>query len=117
MVNVTTTGYTNTGLVNGTTYYYVVSALNAFSESANSTEASATPASNQPLLMGAAISSGHFGFWIEGSTGPDYVIETSTDLSSWIPIWTNISPSLPYFWVDTNSVSASSLFYRLRVAP
>jgi hypothetical protein len=40
-----TTGYIDTGLTNGTTYYYVVSALNAAGESANSSQASATPAS------------------------------------------------------------------------
>jgi hypothetical protein len=39
----TTTSYTNTGLTNGTTYYYVVSATNAQGESPNSTQASATP--------------------------------------------------------------------------
>jgi hypothetical protein len=36
--------YSNTGLTNGTAYYYVVSALNAAGESANSTQATATPA-------------------------------------------------------------------------
>jgi hypothetical protein len=36
--------YTDTGLVDGTTYYYVVSALNSVGESGNSNEASATPA-------------------------------------------------------------------------
>jgi hypothetical protein len=40
----TTTSFTNTGLTNGTTYFYVVSALNAGGESANSNQASATPA-------------------------------------------------------------------------
>lgn len=40
---VTTTSYTNTGLTNGTTYYYVVSAVNAYGESPNSSQASATP--------------------------------------------------------------------------
>jgi fibronectin type 3 domain-containing protein len=54
VANMAATSYTNTGLVNGTTYYYVVSALNAFSESTNSTEASAIPTNHPPVL--AAIS-------------------------------------------------------------
>ncbi|QMV43203.1 glycoside hydrolase family 48 protein [Cohnella cholangitidis] len=40
---VTGTSYADTGLTNGTTYYYVVSAVNAAGESANSAQASATP--------------------------------------------------------------------------
>ena len=39
----TTTNDADTGLTNSTTYYYVVSALNAAGESANSSQASATP--------------------------------------------------------------------------
>ena len=38
-----TTAFTNTGLTNGTTYFFVVSAVNASGESANSTQVSATP--------------------------------------------------------------------------
>jgi fibronectin type 3 domain-containing protein len=41
----TVTSFTDTGLTNGETYYYVVSALNMAGESANSAQASATPAS------------------------------------------------------------------------
>jgi fibronectin type 3 domain-containing protein len=37
------TSFSDTGLTNGTTYFYVVSALNAVGESANSTQVSATP--------------------------------------------------------------------------
>lgn len=46
--------FTNSGLLNGTTYYYVVSALNAAGESANSSQVAATPANHPPAL--AAIS-------------------------------------------------------------
>jgi fibronectin type 3 domain-containing protein len=37
------TTYTDTGLTNGTTYHYVVTAINSAGESANSSQASATP--------------------------------------------------------------------------
>jgi hypothetical protein len=212
VTNLAATNCTDTGLVNGTTYYYVVSAVNASGESANSTEASAVPANHPPelsaianqivlagrtllvtnsasdadappqllsyslqgapagasidtnsgvfawrpmiaqspstqtvavvvsdngvpalavtqsftvtviqpsvpTLAGASISSGHFGFWINGDTGPDYTIEASTNLTSWIPVVTNNSPSLPYYWPDPNSLSSPYLFYRVLLGP
>src|SRR5579863_82253 len=40
----TATSYTDTSVTNGTSYYYVVSALNSVGPSANSAQASATPA-------------------------------------------------------------------------
>ncbi len=40
---ITTTSYTNTGLINGTTYYFVVSAVNSAGESVNAAQVSATP--------------------------------------------------------------------------
>lgn len=47
--NVSGSPYTNTGLTNGTTYYYVVSAVNTCGESANSSQVGATPSAVQPV--------------------------------------------------------------------
>jgi hypothetical protein len=44
----TAASFTNTGLTNGTPYYYVVSALNQYAESANSSQAGATPFATPP---------------------------------------------------------------------
>ncbi len=43
ITNLTPTSFVDTGLANGSTYYYVVSATNNYGESANSTEVNATP--------------------------------------------------------------------------
>jgi hypothetical protein len=70
-----------------------------------------------PTLTAAPMTNDERGFWINGSIGPDYTIESSTNFISWIPVFTNHSPPLPWFWADTNSASGSSLFYRVRLGP
>jgi len=52
----TTTSFTDTGLTNGTTYFYVVSSVNSAGESANSAQANATPvAPTQPPAAPAGL--------------------------------------------------------------
>ena len=46
--------FTNTGLVNGTLYYFVVSAVNGYGESTNSPQVSARPTSSVPTQLGFA---------------------------------------------------------------
>ena len=70
-----------------------------------------------PILNASAIYNGQFEFWITGDTGPDYTIQSSTNLTSWVPIWTNNSPAMPYRWVDTNLTSCPFFFYRVLLGP
>ena len=53
MTGVTATTFTNTGLTNGTQYFYVITALNASGESAISPQASATPSAGGGTTGGA----------------------------------------------------------------
>ncbi|HVU09407.1 MAG TPA: glycosyl hydrolase [Verrucomicrobiae bacterium] len=70
-----------------------------------------------PTINTASITNGQFGFWLNGDTGPDYIVQASTNLTFWYPISTNDSPTMPYFWADTNLVSYPFLFYRISLGP
>jgi subtilase family serine protease len=72
----TTTGFTNTGLTNGTTYFFVVTAVNSAGESGNSNQASATPfvSTLTQLLLNPGFESGNVNWTttagvIDSSTG------------------------------------------------
>ncbi|MDP8999531.1 MAG: fibronectin type III domain-containing protein, partial [Myxococcota bacterium] len=52
---ITTTSFTNTGLTNGTPYFFVASATNATGEGPNSTQVSATPAAAGPAISNLVV--------------------------------------------------------------
>jgi hypothetical protein len=70
-----------------------------------------------PALNAGSITNGQFGFLINGDTGPDYTILVSTNLTSWNPVFTGNSLAVPYYWVDTNSLSYPIRFYRAVLGP
>ncbi|MEK3913483.1 fibronectin type III domain-containing protein [Paenibacillus sp. FSL H7-0331] len=56
--NVYVSPYSDTSVTNGTTYYYVVTALNAFGESVISNEASATPMGSKRVILTTTMTNG-----------------------------------------------------------
>jgi endoglucanase len=77
---VTATNFTDTGLANGSNYYYVVSALNLAGESTNSAQASATPQGLVPAGLSAApVSASQISLvWNTLTNGATYNVKRST---------------------------------------
>jgi len=115
------TNYTDTTVTNGTTYYYVVPAVNTAGQSANSAQASATPASpvaNVTVTINPAQTK-HISPWIYGVNSYSDVIGTPPQLtfdraggSRWTAYnWeTNASNGgRDYFFDNDNHLSGSSV--------
>ncbi len=115
----TTTTYTDTSVVNGQTYYYVVSAVNSIGEGPTSTEASATP-TGPPSAPQNLAGQGGVG-WVYltwqpptndgGSAITQYLIYRSTTAGG--PYTTNIanvSASVTNY-NDTSVTSGSTYYY------
>ncbi|NIO81063.1 MAG: hypothetical protein GTN53_10675, partial [Candidatus Aminicenantes bacterium] len=79
VANVTVSSWNDTTVTNGTTYYYVVTAVDTGSnESGNSNEASATPTDNPPAApTGLTATAGH------GQVDLDWADNTEPDLASY----------------------------------
>jgi len=118
IANIGATNYTDIGLTNGTTYYYVVSALNPAGESANSIQASATPqisATNSPQLDLTMTGTNLMLSW--PSTNADFTLQSRTNLTQ--GDWVNVPPPGPLIvsnrWqqIVPLSSNAGSMFFRL----
>ena len=69
-----------------------------------------------PTVSSVSVAGGQFGFSISGQSGPDYAVETSTNLTQWSTVLVTNSPALPFEWMDTNSADPQR-FYRVKLGP
>ncbi len=110
----TAASFTDTGLTNGTTYFYVVSAINSAGESANSPEVSAKPTAPAQApatptgLMATAANAQVSLTWAASATATSYNVKRSTTTGG--PYTKISSPSATNF-TDTNIANGTTYFY------
>jgi hypothetical protein len=113
--NLTSLSYTNTGLANGTPYYFVVSAINSAGESTNSAPVSAEPVSATPPLFTYAVSGGQMQItWPEDHTGWSLQVQTNPPDeglgTNWVTLPASTTTNQITVGVDS---TVGSVFYRL----
>ena len=70
-----------------------------------------------PSLGTASFTNGQFSMVVgAGTSGPDYTVLFSPDLTNWTAIATIPSAVTPFTFTDTNAVSPNG-FYRVQLGP
>ena len=70
----------------------------------------------QPSFANISAAGGQFSFNVTGQSGPDYAIETSTNLTQWSNVFITNSPALPFTWTD-GATNSPQRFYRIKLGP
>jgi hypothetical protein len=109
---IVTTGYTDTGLANGTVYFYVVSASTAVGESGDSSQVSATPVSMAPVNVSLSLPGGRLSLsWPGDHTGWRLEAQTNSLTSSnWFTVPASLSTNEILVPLDA---SVTNVFFRL----
>lgn len=69
-----------------------------------------------PSFYNVSSTNDQFSVWISGDAGPDYLLQTSSNLSYWSTIGTSTPAAMPFQWRLTNAPTAAQ-FYRVILGP
>ncbi len=72
----------------------------------------------QPTAASIVVNNGKLGFQVSGQAGPDYAVQSSSNLlGGWSTLFITNSPTMPFSWTDTNPATLPALFYRIKTGP
>ena len=69
-----------------------------------------------PTVTVTGLLGGQIGFFIGGQAGPDYAVQSSSNLTAWNTIFLTNSPAMPFTWTTPPSALPQQ-FYRMKVGP
>jgi glucuronoarabinoxylan endo-1,4-beta-xylanase len=70
-----------------------------------------------PVMSSITVNGAEIDLLLDGPSGPDYSLLTSTNLIDWQSVLTVTSPVPPITFVDTNYPQVPARFYRARLGP
>ena len=73
-----------------------------------------------PQISSPSCNGGLLQFTVTGEAGPDYIIESTTNLSvpsGWHSVFSNAAPALPFNFTTSVSSNSSQQFYRVCLGP
>ena len=91
---------------------YTVAISNGFTGVVSAPAALAVMSTSDPGAPG--FTSNQFGFGLSGPAASSFVVETSTNLQTWLPLSTNIFGAELFQFVDPGSITNPIRFYRTR---
>ena len=104
-------------LVNTAIVSAVTPDLNPDDDSATATVMVANGAPPQ-LTNTVVYANGTFQFTVNGASGQEYIVQASTNLTSWVSVYTNPPPFVsPFTFTNSNTSLNPDLFYRVVTGP
>jgi hypothetical protein len=70
----------------------------------------------RPVISIGSLSPGQFVLQVNGASGPDYQIQSSTNLKDWSVVFTVDAASMPFAWTNGNT-GLPMTFFRIHVGP
>jgi hypothetical protein len=71
-----------------------------------------------PTVRPAGWNNGQFTLRVTNSIlGPDYAVQASSNLVNWNTLFITNSPPMSFQWTDTNALTLTVQFYRIKVGP